>query len=92
MNKSLNGYTIKTISSEGTYFLVNGFEKHQKIWVEEKDLKEEYLFTSTYLARKSLKKLLEFFDEWEDDEFSLVYFHKGNIIFDGSYEEKRRVG
>ena len=51
-------YTIKSTSQEGTYYLVNGWNKHKTFWVEEKDLKSNMLFNTTGQAKASLTKLL----------------------------------
>lgn len=31
-------YTIKSISEEGTYYLVNGWNKHKAYWIEESEV------------------------------------------------------
>lgn len=74
--KKILGFTIKSKSNEGTYFLVNHWEKHQNFWVEREKLKPSMLFKTSGYAKRSLKKLLSIMEEYKNDEFSVVYLYE----------------
>ena len=42
--KKIKGYTIKSTSEEGIYYLVNHWQKHKTFWIEKENLKPEMLF------------------------------------------------
>ena len=68
-------YTIKSTSQEGTYYLVNGWNKHKTFWVEEKDLKSNMLFNTTGQAKASLTKLLKVMEDYRTDKFEMAQFN-----------------
>lgn len=65
-------FTIKSTSDEGIYFLVNGWEKHKKFWVEESKIRPSMLFKREQDAKMSLTKLLKVMPEYGMDTFELV--------------------
>lgn len=73
-------YTIKSISEEGTYFLVNGWRKHRKLWISKDEVKKDFnkamsmFFDSAAQAKASLTKLLKVMPEYATDEFEIVVF------------------
>ena len=71
-------YTIKSTSSEGVYFLVNGWNKHMAFWVKENKLSNDMLFLSAKNAKCSLTKLLKIMPEYKNDSFELVEFEGGS--------------
>ena len=71
MKKTI-GYTIKSTSDEGVYFLVNHWEKNKTFWVKREQLKEDMLFKTSGYAQRSLKHLLEVMEDYKTDEFDLV--------------------
>lgn len=67
-------YTIKSISDEGTYYLVKDWRKNKELWVskEKMDRHPEWWFTSSGKAKQSLKSLLSVMDEYLSDTFTVV--------------------
>lgn len=65
------GYTIRSTSSEGVYYLVNGWDKHHAFWVEEQHI-DKAIFKTAGQAKASLTKLLKVMDEYRTDTFELV--------------------
>ena len=76
MAKKIKGYTIKSISPEGVYFLVNHWEQHKAFWVEPEKFKESMFFKRAYDAKRSLTKLLKVMDDYRTDEFMLVEIYE----------------
>jgi len=74
-------YTIKSESPEGTYYLINGWNKYQVFWEKAELLKPEKLFSKIGTAKASLNKLLQTMgDYYLEDKFSIVEFDDaGNI-------------
>lgn len=72
MAKKTIGYTIKSTSDEGVYYLVNRWEKHQAFWVEGEKLKPSMLFKTSGYAQRSLNKLLSIMEEYRTDDFMFV--------------------
>lgn len=67
-------FTIKSTSTEGTYYLVNGWEKHKKFWIEKNKIKPSMLFSREQDAKRSLTKLLKIMPEYGADAFELASF------------------
>jgi len=67
-------YTIKSVSDEGTYYLVKDWRKNKELWVskEKMDRHPEWWFTSSGKAKQSLKSLLSVMDEYLSDTFTVV--------------------
>ncbi len=70
----LDGYTIRSISDEGEYYLVKNWRKNKALWVHKDKLRQEYLFSSPAKAKQSLTSLLKVMDEYKTDKFSVFYF------------------
>ena len=73
-------YTIKSTSNEGTYYLVNGWNKRKTFWFNEKSVLEDkenakrFFFNKPSQAKASLTKLLKVMDDYKKDSFELVEF------------------
>lgn len=67
-------YTIKSISDDGVYYLVNHCYSHGTFWAEESELRKSMLFKRAQDAKASLTKLLKLFDEYKNDKFEVVEF------------------
>ena len=76
----MNGFTIKSISEEGTYYLVKDWRKNKAIWIKEDKLKQEHLYKSANTSIRALEKLLNAMDEYADDKFNIVCITNGNIV------------
>lgn len=66
----MKGYTIKSVSEEGTYYLVKNWRKNKALWVKRDELKQEYLFTSLTRAENSLVSLLKVMPEYKEDNLT----------------------
>ena len=67
----VKGYTIRSTSEEGIYYLVNGWDKHRAFWVKEKHI-DKAIFKTAGQAKASLTKLLKVMDEYRTNIFELV--------------------
>jgi hypothetical protein len=73
-------YTIKSTSREGTYYLVNGWNKCKTFWFNEKSVFEDvenakrFFFKKPSQAKASLTRLLKVMDDYKSDNFELVEF------------------
>jgi hypothetical protein len=65
-------YTFKSTSSEGTYYLVNGWSKYKTFWVQPERMKKEMLFKKPSDAKRSLTKLLKIMEEYKTDKMELI--------------------
>lgn len=71
-------YTIRSISEEGAYYLVNGWNKCKTFWFNEKSVLEDtenakrFFFNTPAQARASLTKLLKVMPDYAGDEFAVV--------------------
>ena len=63
-------YTIKSTSSEGVYYLVNGWSKYRTFWKDHTDSTTQ--FKTAGQARASLTKLLKIMPDYLDDLFEVV--------------------
>lgn len=78
----MTGYTIKSESDEGIYYLVKGWDKHKTFWIEPKRLKHDMLYKTESVAKASLTKLLKIMEDYRSDKFSLVFINNGKIVYD----------
>ena len=69
-------YTIKSVSEEGTYYLVNGWNKHKRFWVRENESwrMSWCCFKTPSQARASLTKLLKIMEDYRNEQFEVVAF------------------
>jgi len=65
-------FTIKSISDEGIYYLVNGWDRHKAFWKLKENLKPDMLFKSAADAKRSLTKLLKIMPDYATDKFEIV--------------------
>lgn len=65
------GYTIKSESEDGIYYLVNGWRKHNAYWSSRLN-PTKVLFKKKGIALRSLGKLLNVMPEYIHDIFTLV--------------------
>ena len=72
----MKGFTIKSTSPEGVYYLVNHWEHHKTFWVEPEKVKQSMLFKRACDAKRSLTKLLKVMDDYRTDEFVLVKIYE----------------
>jgi hypothetical protein len=76
---AIKGYTIQSISDEGTYYLVNGWEKHQAFWVRKEEITKA-IFKTEGQAKASLTKLLKIMDDYKSDIFKMCYVDENNVV------------
>ncbi len=65
-------YTIKSVSKEGTYYLVNHWNKYKTFWIEPEKIKSGMLFKTQANAKASLSKLLKVMEDYKTDKFTLI--------------------
>ena len=69
---------VKSESAEGTYYLVNGWNKYRAFWYKDSllekhpYLKERTFFKSIGYAKGNLTKLLKIMPEYKDDKFTFI--------------------
>lgn len=84
-------YTIKSISDEGIYYLVNHAKDYKTYWVEKRDLKPKMLYDRAADAKASLTKLLKIMNEYKADKFYLVKINTyGNIESEEELQMSKR--
>ncbi len=66
-------YTIKSISGEGIWYLVRGWNQHKRFWVKWTEVTPDKLFKKPGYAFRSLKRLLKIMPEYKRDKFVLVF-------------------
>lgn len=68
-------YTIKSVSNEGIWYLINGWWKYKAYWQERDNCTLFTMFSRPQDAKRSLTKLLKYMmAEYGDDDFTLVKF------------------
>ena len=60
---------VKSVSKDGTYYLVNGWYKHKAFWYDNKD-DNRVMFKDTRSAKTSWTKLLKIMPDFADDEIT----------------------
>jgi hypothetical protein len=79
-----NMFTIKSVSEEGTFYLVRNWNKNQAIW--SRDIKAKFMFSTAKGAKGALTKLLKVMDEYSSDTFYIVETDsKGNVVAETPY-------
>lgn len=74
-------YTIKSTSEEGVHYLVNGWHKRKKFWIEATAAErntlyaKEFFFDSSASAKASLTKLLKVMPEYAYAAFEIAVFN-----------------
>lgn len=72
----MRGFTIKSTSDEGIYYLVNHWKKHKTFWIKPEKIKQSMLFKSPSDAKCSLTKLLAIMDDYRTDKFDVVEIYE----------------
>lgn len=65
-------FTIKSISEDGEYYLVNHWNKHKAFWQQKDQCTANTTFKSIRTANASLTKLLKVMPEYAADTFTPV--------------------
>lgn len=66
-------YTIQSKSEDGTYYLVNGWDKHKAFWKPLSKYHKDMMFKRASDAKRSRTKLLKvMMGDYVDDEMWLV--------------------
>lgn len=65
-------FTIKSVSDEGEYYLVNHWDKYRALWVRRNKIKAGMLFKTERSAKTSLTKLLKIMPDYKNDKFEMV--------------------
>lgn len=68
-NYSEGYYVIESVSDEGKYYLVNGWNRYKTFWTTNRGWA---LFKSPVQAKASLTKLLKVMDDYESDTFYML--------------------
>jgi hypothetical protein len=70
-------YTVKSESEEGTYYLINHWNKH-KTFFKRKITLYDMLFKTESDAKRSLTKLLNgtMGDEYRNDKFTIIEYNE----------------
>lgn len=77
----MTGYTIKSVSEEGTYYLCKNWNKNKTFWKEEDCLNDSDLYKSPSYSIRSLKKVLEKLPDYATGKFTLVMCQDGQDCF-----------
>ena len=73
-------YTIKSVSDEGVYYLMNGWNKCKTFWFSEESVLKDvenakrFFFNKPSQAKASLTKLLKVMEDYRNDIFEVVEF------------------
>ena len=65
-------YTIKSVSDDGTYYLVNHWSGNDKFWQKFDEVGKETLFSRESDAKRSLTRLLKVMPDYLADDFEMV--------------------
>lgn len=76
----MQGYTIKSESSEGIYYLVKNWEKNKTFWNKLENIKQNMLYKTESVAKASITKLLKSMPEYKDDKLTVIYFDNDKQI------------
>ena len=80
-------FTIKSVSEEGTYYLVKDWEKQKTFWKYGSEIKLSDMYKTAAAAKGSLRKLLKVMDEYTTDTFAIIETDTSNkIIAEIPYE------
>ena len=70
-------YVIESVSDEGKYYLVNGWNRNKALWTKERG---KALFNTPGQAKASLTKLLKVMDDYASDTFYMLKIVCGNVM------------
>ena len=65
-------FTIRSVSDEGVYYLVNHWNRFKAFWVRPGKIKPEMLFKRPADAKRSLTRLLNVMGDYKTDKFEIV--------------------
>lgn len=65
-------FTVKCESTEGTYYLVNNWQKSKTFFVDKIPTKKSQLFSRAQDAKRSITMLLKVMDDYKDDKFTII--------------------
>ena len=68
----MSTYTIKSVSSDGEWYLVNGWRKYKCYWQKRDNCVPHTTFKSVASAMRSLTRLLKVMPEYREDTFYVV--------------------
>ena len=85
LNEKITGYTIKSSSNEGEYYLINGWYKHFGFWLPVKAAVnavniEKIAFKTIGSAKASLTKLLKIMPDYKNDIVTVCKIYKSGRI------------
>ena len=63
-------YAMKSVSDEGTWYLVNGWNRNKSFWKDE--ISDKTLFKRRMDCQASLTKLLKVMPEYSTDKFEII--------------------
>jgi len=75
-------YTIKSVSEEGEYYLVNHWYKFKAIWQRKEKITTKRIFKDEKSAKASLTKLLKVMPEYANDKLIMVQVNPGGVMED----------
>ncbi len=65
-------FTIKSVSKDGTYYLVRDWRKKRTFWKLGSEIRHEDMYKRAQDAMSALTKLLKVMDEYKSDRFYIV--------------------
>ena len=69
----MTGYTIKSESKDGEFFLAKNWRKNKALWVKKDWLKEQHLYKTYGHCEQALYNLLDTMPEYKSDTFYMVF-------------------
>lgn len=82
----IRNITIRSISQDGEYYLVSGWNKHKGFWVKWEEMKPEMMFSAERYAKRSLDRLIKVMPEYKSDTFHIV-----EVKGDGTLVTKEQI-
>lgn len=83
-------FTIKSISDEGEYYLVNHWNKYHKFWQRKDQITLDNIFIDERSAKTSLTKLLKVMPDYSTDNFTMVRVYS-LIDNNGAHKETKEL-
>ena len=65
-------FTIKSVSSDGTYYLVKNWREKKTFWKLASEIRAKDMYKREQDAVSALTKLLKVMDEYKSDTFTLI--------------------
>lgn len=76
----LNGITIKSISRDGTYYLVKDWRKEKSMWVEAQHMQGRFMYTTSGRAIAGITSLLAQMPDYAKDKLSVCMIVNNEIV------------